>query len=56
LARLSHLSVWFIKPGIYPSCLSWRTRPGIEPGEPQQPAQAAGQGTGCMSGCTLRLR
>ena len=39
-----------------PSCLSWRTRPGIEPGEPQQPAQAVGQGTQCTRGCTLRLR
>ena len=48
LARLSQLSVWFIKLGIYPEL--------IEPREPQQPAQAAGQGTDCMSGCTLRLR
>ena len=46
LARLSALSVWFIKLGIYPEL--------IEPGQPQQPAQAAGQGTGCMSACTVR--
>jgi hypothetical protein len=53
LARLSQLSVWFIKLGIYPELpvpwtarAGWRTRPGIEPGKPQQPAQAAGQGVG----------
>ncbi|MGH7427766.1 MAG: helix-turn-helix domain-containing protein [Candidatus Methylomirabilaceae bacterium] len=38
LARLSQLSVWWIKLGIYPEL--------IEPGEPQQ--------NGCTSGCTGR--
>jgi hypothetical protein len=46
LARLSHLSAWFIKLDIYPEL--------IEPGQPQQPALAAGQGMGSTRGCTAR--
>ena len=36
LARLSQLSVWFIKLGIYPELHSPAPFAGIEPGEPQQ--------------------
>jgi len=41
LARLSQLSVWFIKLGIYPELWNIpQVLAGIEPGKPQQPVLA----------------
>jgi transposase InsO family protein len=61
LARLSQLSVWFIKLGIYPELpvpwtarAGWRTRPGIEPGKPQQNGMHERMHPSTGSGCTRR--